>query len=102
MVDPIRQSPCIHLPSVILHAKQVLKLQSRHPADVSKGHVVVYVGKTEKIRFVVLIPYLNHPSFMHLPDRAEEEYGFDHPMGGLTIPCDERVFINLTSQVHGC
>ncbi|KAK8563047.1 hypothetical protein V6N13_018411 [Hibiscus sabdariffa] len=92
----------IHLASVILHAKQALKLHSRHQKGVPKGHVAVYVGKIQKTRFVVPIPYLNHPSFLDLLNRAEEEFGFDHPMGGLTIPCDERVFIDLTSQLHVC
>ncbi|KAE8669953.1 Auxin-induced protein 15A [Hibiscus syriacus] len=90
----------IHLPSVILHAKQALKLQSRHQTDVPKGHIAVYVGKFRKRRFVVPISYLNHPSFLDLLNQVKEEFGFDHPMGGLTIPCDEHVFIDLTSQLH--
>ncbi|KAK8530004.1 hypothetical protein V6N13_102889 [Hibiscus sabdariffa] len=92
----------IHLPSVILHAKQVLKLQSRHQTDVPRGHIAVYVGKIQKTRFVIPISYLNHPYFLDLLDRAKEEFGFNHPMGGLTIPCDEDVFIDLTSRLHGC
>ncbi|TXG64701.1 hypothetical protein EZV62_011695 [Acer yangbiense] len=43
--------------------------------DVPKGHLAVYVGETE------------------------EEFGFDHPMGGLTIPCREDTFIDLISQL---
>ncbi|KAK8518707.1 hypothetical protein V6N13_018021 [Hibiscus sabdariffa] len=92
----------IHLPSVILHAKQVLKLQSRHQTDVPRGHIAVYVGKIQKTRFVIPISYLNHPYFLDLLDRVEEEFGFNHPMGGLTIPCDEDVFVDLTSRLHGC
>ncbi|KAL1318598.1 hypothetical protein AAHE18_15G217000 [Arachis hypogaea] len=42
--------------------------------EVPKGHLAVYVGEKQK-RF--LIP---------------EEFGYDHPMGGLTIPCSEDVF----------
>ncbi|CAI0380815.1 unnamed protein product [Linum tenue] len=30
---------------------------------------------------------------------AEEEFGFDHPMGGLTIPCREETFISVTSNL---
>ncbi|CAN1852700.1 Auxin-induced protein X15 [Linum perenne] len=26
---------------------------------------------------------------------AEEEFGFDHPMGGLTIPCSEEIFASV-------
>ncbi|KAF7841118.1 auxin-induced protein 6B [Senna tora] len=32
---------------------------------------------------------------------AEEEFGFDHPMGGLTIPCREDVFLEITSNLNG-
>ncbi|CAN1234400.1 Auxin-responsive protein SAUR21 [Linum perenne] len=30
---------------------------------------------------------------------AKEEFGFDHPMGGLTIPCSEEIFISVTSNM---
>ncbi|KAG5573138.1 hypothetical protein H5410_062904 [Solanum commersonii] len=32
--------------------------------------------------------------------KSEEEFGFDHPMGGLTIPCKEDVFVDLTSRLR--
>lgn len=97
----------IRLPSTIQNLKQVLKLQSLNPvrhhhhSDVPKGHIAVYiVGEIEeKKRFVVPISYLNHPSFRELLKRAEEEFGFDHPMGGLTIPCREDTFVHLTAQL---
>ncbi|KAK2665483.1 hypothetical protein Ddye_004057 [Dipteronia dyeriana] len=56
---------------------------------VPKGHFAVYVGETERKRFVVPISYLKHPSFQKLLSQAAEEFGFDHPMGGLTFPCSE-------------
>ncbi|KAK3029052.1 hypothetical protein RJ639_040104 [Escallonia herrerae] len=56
---------------------------------VPKGHLAVYVGETIKKRYVVPLSMLNHPSFQYLLSQAEEEFGFDHPMGGLTIPCRE-------------
>lgn len=65
-------------------------------SNVPKGHFAVYVGHTYKKRFVVPISYLNHPLFQELLNRAEEEFGFDHPMGGLTIPCSEDYFVSLT------
>ncbi|OVA12640.1 Auxin-induced protein [Macleaya cordata] len=68
--------------------------------DVPKGHFAVYVGESQKKRFVVPISYLNHPSFQDLLCKAEEEFGFDHPMGGLTIPCREEDFIDLTSLLN--
>lgn len=67
-----------------------------------KGHVNVYVGMTsQRKRFVVPISYLKHPSFKKLLELAEEEFGFDHPiLGGLTIPCSEQSFIDLTSDLR--
>ncbi|XP_026393741.1 auxin-induced protein X10A-like [Papaver somniferum] len=97
----------IRFHSMVSQSKQILKLQSllTQPAsslivDVPKGHCVVYVGETEKKRFLVPISYLNHPMFQDLLRSAEEEFGFDHPMGGLTIPCKEAAFIDLTTQLN--
>ena len=67
--------------------------------DVPKGFLAVYVGETEKKRFVVPVSYLNQPSFQDLLRKAEEEFGFDHPMGGLTIPCAEEIFLHVTSSL---
>ena len=63
--------------------------------DVPKGHFAIYVGEHEKKRFVVPVSLLSQPSFQELLVQVEEEYGFDHPMGGLTIPCSEDTFIDL-------
>lgn len=93
----------IRFPALILHAKQILKLNafvSKNNASVPKGHLAVYVGKMQRKRFVVPVSYLNHPSFQDLLRQAEEEFGYDHPMGGLTIPCKEDFFINLTAQLQ--
>lgn len=93
----------VRMLSMIANAKQLLKLHSihtRNQSDVPGGHIAVYVGEIQRKRFVVPISYLNHPSFQELLTRAEEEFGFNHPMGGLTIPCKEDAFINLTSQLH--
>ncbi|KAF6136348.1 hypothetical protein GIB67_002407 [Kingdonia uniflora] len=100
----------IRLLSTALHAKQIFKLESllrknqlspvaTTTMDVPKGHLAVYVGETEKKWFVVPLSYLNHPSFQDLLSRAEEEFGFIHSMGGLTIPCKETAFIDLTSRL---
>ncbi|KAL0365611.1 UNVERIFIED_CONTAM: Auxin-induced protein X15 [Sesamum angustifolium] len=67
--------------------------------DVPKGHLAIYVGESERKRFVIPVSYLNHPSFQDLLFQAEEEFGFDHPTGGITIPCSEELFIDLTSQL---
>ncbi|KAJ9189629.1 hypothetical protein P3X46_000898 [Hevea brasiliensis] len=94
----------IHLPSKIFSAKQILKGQQplliRNQQEVPRGHIAVYVGEYQKKRFVVPISYINHPLFVDLLNQAEEEFGFNHPMGGLTIPCQEQVFIDLTSRLH--
>ncbi|KAL0536112.1 hypothetical protein IC582_025044 [Cucumis melo] len=93
----------IRLPSVLLSAKQILKMKSvstRCQSDVPKGHIPVYVGENQRKRFFVPISYLNHPSFVNLLSRAEEEFGFSHPTGGLIIPCKEEAFIDVTSRLH--
>ncbi|CAN4112496.1 unnamed protein product [Withania somnifera] len=82
----------IRLLSMISSVKQFNKLHTRNYSDVPKGHFAVYVGETEKKRYVVPIAYLNHPSFQELLRKSEEEFGFHHPMGGLTIPCNEEAF----------
>ncbi|KAE8698696.1 Auxin-responsive protein SAUR23 [Hibiscus syriacus] len=92
---------------IIIHPKQILR-QSKlftdqaasNSTDVPKGYFAVYVGESQKKRFVVPISFLNQPSFQKMLSLAEEEFGFNHPMGGLTIPCREEVFINLTSSLH--
>ncbi|KAK9987908.1 hypothetical protein SO802_028147 [Lithocarpus litseifolius] len=89
----------IHLPQIVLHAKQIIH---RRSFNVPKGHFAIYVGEEEKNkkRFVVPISYLKHPLFQELLSKAAEEFGFDHQMGALTIPCAEEDFINLTSRLN--
>ena len=78
----------------IINAKQILRRVrlSQGTTDVPKGHFAVYVGEAEKKRFTLPISYLKHPSFRSLLSQVEEEFGFHHPMGGLTIPCSEEIF----------
>nr|VDD35570.1 unnamed protein product [Brassica oleracea] len=79
-----------------------LKANCRH----GPGHVAVYVGEqVEKKRFVVPISYLNHPLFRDFLSCADEEFGFNHPMSGLTIPCREETFCShdyhlINSQLY--
>eukprot|EP00257_Ricinus_communis_P027599 XP_025015013.1 auxin-induced protein 15A-like [Ricinus communis] len=86
----------IRLPRIV-SAKKFMRrnLFSEETADVPKGHFVVYVGEIQKKRFTVPISYLKHPSFQNLLSLAEEEFGFNHSMGGLTIPCSEEAFNDL-------
>ncbi|XP_057509980.1 auxin-responsive protein SAUR21-like [Actinidia eriantha] len=97
----------IRMPRII-HAKQILRRSSSATSkalsaalDVPKGYLAVYVGESEKKRFVVPISYLSQPSFQDLLSQSEEEFGFDYPMGGLTIPCREDIFVDLASRLGG-
>jgi SAUR family protein len=51
-------------------------------------------------RFVIPVSYLNQISFQDLLSQSEEQFGFDHPMGGITIPCREDVFLEITSSLN--
>lgn len=84
----------IRMPRII-NAKKMNDKSSNVP----KGYIAVYVGD-EKKRFTISISCLNQPSFQVLLRQAEEEFGFDHPTGGLMLPCSEDVFIDITSQLN--
>jgi len=73
---------------------------SSRVVDAPKGYLAVYVGEKMKL-FVVPVSYLNQPSLQDLLSQAEEEFGYEHPMGGLTIPCSEDVFQRITSCLNG-
>ncbi|KAF4360522.1 hypothetical protein F8388_000821 [Cannabis sativa] len=83
----------------LVHAKQLIQKPFSSTKDVPKGYLAVYVGEKRMKRFVVPISFLNQPSFQNLLSQAEEEFGFDHPMGALTIPCNEVSFIKLVSRL---
>ncbi|KAK9078180.1 hypothetical protein SSX86_002237 [Deinandra increscens subsp. villosa] len=88
----------------IVQAKQVLRrsLSNGRNAsasmDIPKGYFAVYVGEEEKRRFVVPLSLLSQPAFQELLDLAEEEFEYNHPMGGLTIPCSKDIFADLASR----
>nr|DAD47008.1 TPA_asm: hypothetical protein HUJ06_016945 [Nelumbo nucifera] len=85
----------IQLPKII--KRYLLSAANQSRKEVPKGHIAVYIGEKQK-RFVVPISYLSHPLFQDLLNKAEEEFGFDHPMGGLTIPCNENYFMDLITS----
>ncbi|CAN0925636.1 Indole-3-acetic acid-induced protein ARG7 [Linum grandiflorum] len=94
----------IGLPSSL--AKQILRRTgsgssrgSSRFQDVPKGFLAVYVGETQKKKFVVPVSYLSQTLFQDLLMMAEEEFGFAHSMGGLTIPCSEEIFVSVTSSL---
>lgn len=89
-------------PSMIASTKEILKKHNKIQG-VRKGHLAVYVGDYNegKKRYVVPLSCLSYPAFRELLSLAEEEFGFSHPTGGLTIPCDEETFIHVvTSQLN--
>ncbi|XP_028784003.1 auxin-induced protein X10A-like [Neltuma alba] len=85
---------------VIRRTSFAAKVASSKSGEVPKGYLAVYVGEEMK-RFVIPVSYLNQPLFQELLSLAEEEFGYDHPMGALTIPCREDVFLNVTSSFNG-
>ncbi|KAK6253769.1 hypothetical protein QUC31_015489 [Theobroma cacao] len=100
----------IRLP-VVVAAKQILRrsaLTSNKrastsldvPKDVPKGFFPVYVGESQRKRFLVPLSFLNQPLFQDLLSKAEEEFGYDHPMGAVTIPCREDAFLDVTSRLN--
>ncbi|XP_020538798.1 auxin-induced protein 15A-like [Jatropha curcas] len=94
------------LPAII-RAKQILQRSpstrsqtSSGVMDVPKGYLAVYVGKNQMKRFIIPVSFLNQPSFQELLSQAEEKFGYDHPMGGLTIPCTKSRFIDVISCLN--
>ncbi|QCD87543.1 SAUR family protein [Vigna unguiculata] len=84
---------------IIRRALFAVNQASSKAVDAQKGHLAVYVGEKMK-RFVIPVSYLNQPLFQELLSKAEEEFGYDHPLGGLTIPCSEDVFQRITSSLN--
>ncbi|CAL0324795.1 unnamed protein product [Lupinus luteus] len=74
--------------------------QASSKCVVPNGYLAVYIGDKQK-RFVIPISYLNTPLFQDLLSQAEQEFGYNHPMGGLTIPCSEDAFQHITCQING-
>ncbi|KAK9065541.1 hypothetical protein SSX86_014942 [Deinandra increscens subsp. villosa] len=87
----------------IIQAKQILRRSFSNgrskstSMDIPKGYFAIYVGEEDKRRFVVPISLLSQPAFQELLHLAEEEFGYNHPTGGLTIPCSEDIFADLAS-----
>ncbi|CAJ2663983.1 unnamed protein product [Trifolium pratense] len=78
----------------------IIRSKASSSKGVPKGYLAVYVGDKMK-RFVIPVSYLNQISFQDLLSQFEEQFGFDHPlMGGITIPCREDVFLEITSSLN--
>ncbi|KAJ0447801.1 putative small auxin-up RNA [Helianthus annuus] len=93
----------IRMPRVI-QTRQILKRSLSNggstPAsmDIPKGYFAIYVGEQEKNRFVVPVSILSEPRFQELLHQSEQEFGYNHPMGGIKIPCSDDVFTDLASR----
>lgn len=86
----------IRFPSIAT-AKQIpRRTKFSDSTNVPRGYLAVYVGESQKKRFVISMPFLNQPSFQELLRKTEEEFGFNHPKGGRTIPCGKDFFSDLT------
>ncbi|TYH26336.1 hypothetical protein ES288_A03G243600v1 [Gossypium darwinii] len=62
---------------------------------VPKGYFAVYVGENQR-RFVIPVSFLSQPLFQDLLGKSEE----DHPTDGLTIPCNEDIFLDVSSRLN--
>lgn len=60
----------------------------------------MYVGERQKKRYMVPVSFFDEPSFQALLSKAKEEFGFDHPMGGLTISRPEDKFVAIASKLR--
>lgn len=92
----------IRLPSG-LPVKQILSrlaLSGNAVHYVPKGFLAVYVGESQKKRYIIPVSYVNKPQFQQLLHKTEAEFGFNHPMGGLTIHCRQDTFLNITSTLR--
>ncbi|CAA7027948.1 unnamed protein product [Microthlaspi erraticum] len=81
--------------------KQIIRRSFTTDASTPRGFLAVYVGETlKKKRFFVPVYYLSKPTFQALLTKAEDEFGFDHPTGGLSLRCDEAFFFAVTDQIR--
>ncbi|KMZ64756.1 SAUR-like auxin-responsive protein family [Zostera marina] len=94
----IKSKMMIQGKTILQRSFSLRKVTQDEEVSVPKGHFAVYVGENEK-KFSVPIAYLKHPSFLSLLKDAEEEFGLDHPIGALRVPCKEEAFLKLTSQL---
>jgi SAUR family protein len=66
-----------------------------------KGWMAIRVGAEleKQRRFLVPVMYLNHPLFLGLLKKAEEEYGFDQK-GAIAIPCHVEHFFHVQDIIE--
>lgn len=74
---------------------------AKHQGNTQKGQIAVYVGEgEERKRYMIPVSYLNQPLFLDVLSRTEEEFGYDSPTGGLTIPCSKDTSSALMPQLR--
>ncbi|XP_052484697.1 auxin-induced protein 15A-like [Gossypium raimondii] len=86
----------IHLSKITMAIRMPRIISSK---KVPKGYFAVYVGENQK-RFVIPVSFLNQPLFQDLLGMSEQEFGYSHPTGGITIPCNEDIFLVVTSRLN--
>ncbi|KAJ0238561.1 hypothetical protein HA466_0237430 [Hirschfeldia incana] len=84
----------------LLGAKRIIghsvAAKSKKKVSVPKGLLAVYVGEDQFQKKIYWCANIISKQ-LSFQARSEEEFGFDHPMGGLTIPCPEDTFTSVTS-----
>ncbi|PRQ24118.1 putative small auxin-up RNA [Rosa chinensis] len=77
------------LPGIVSAKKSLIRSLSTSNTSknsgIPKGYFVVYVGESQKKRSDLL-------------SQAEEEFGYGHAMGSITMPCSEHTFLDLTTR----
>ncbi|TYI37768.1 hypothetical protein ES332_A03G236600v1 [Gossypium tomentosum] len=86
----------IHLSKTTIAIRLPRTISSK---KVPKGYFAVYVGENQK-RFVIPVSFFNEPLFQNLLGMSEQEFGYSHPTGGITIPCNEDIFLVVTSRLN--
>jgi len=88
-----------HLPHILI-ATLAANQASSKAVDMPKGFLVIYVGERTKL-FAIPISYLNQPSLQDLLSQSKDEFGNDHSMDGVTIPCSKNVFQHIDYRLSG-
>ncbi|KGN49830.1 hypothetical protein Csa_000428 [Cucumis sativus] len=70
----------------------------RNKVETPKGCLAILVGQ-EQQRFFIPVIYVNHPLFVQLLKKAEDEYGFDQK-GPISIPCPVDDFRTLQGIIY--
>ena len=87
------------------YLKKELKIENNEILDqVRYHHAALLKNANIEDDSLAYITYIadNIASAVDRRKKDEEEFGFDHPMGGLTIPCEENVFLDVSSQLNRC